>query len=234
MRLIKFFSMVLVMLWSLPGQAGELKFSQLQLSHNMAVSAYIHLDRARFNSQKVLLALAPGHQDQASVRDGIGRWAEKFKAEGWTIISPVAPMHRLFSGRGMGLLPMILDGVAKQYEVKLDKVFVFGVSNGGIAALEVAAHYPALFHSVTVMPGLLHSQHLLKNLTGLPVNIIVGEKDGFWTERGQGLVRDLNKNGGDAELSLIKGADHFAFRQVSYDYLIHRIMRSLGAISPKR
>ena len=135
---------------------------------------------------------------------------------------------QLFGGDRLQVVPELLDAVRDEHDLNFEKVFLFGISNGGISALETASRYSETFHSVTVAPGLLRSSSRLSQLSTLPVNVIVGERDGRWTEAGTELVRQLKALEGDANLTVIPGAGHGAFHEVSYRQFQTLLTRATG------
>jgi len=152
--------------------AASGEFIKLKLMRNAVVEAYVHLDVDAFDSRKVLLALPPAGQSRGSVTLGLAPWIEQLEATGWTVISPVAPSGRRFMGRNIGLVPHVLRAVKQKYDVQFDKVSLFGISNGGIGALESAVHFAELFRSVTVAPGMLMVKDQAAELGSLPLTLI--------------------------------------------------------------
>ncbi len=203
-------------------------FTTLILSSGAQIETYLHVSENRSAPWRVLLAFPPGSQDQSMVRAGLQNWLSQLKSSGWTVISPAAKDRQLFVGDRLQIVPELLNTVRERHGLNFDKVFLFGVSNGGISALESAAQYPDLFHSVTVAPGLLRSSGLIGRLSNLPVNVIVGEHDGRWTEGGTELVRQLNAQGGNADLMVVPGAGHGAFHEIDYRQFVGRLTRATG------
>jgi predicted esterase len=144
------------------------------------------------------------------VVEGLERWIDDFRREGWTVISPVAPEGGQFMRRHLPLVTEILSAARARHGISDGPVRLFGMSNGGISALEVAARHPDLFTSVTVAPGYLRSTELVGALSSLPVNVVAGERDSGWLERGRALVEGLREEGGRAHLRVVRGEGHEA------------------------
>src|SRR5436853_133683 len=79
--------------------------------------------------------------DAAGARDG-----RRFDA-------PAAPDDELFFFGGARIFPEFLKMILADYKIKDDKFHIAGPSNGGIAALHVAAANSQYFLSVTAFPG---------------------------------------------------------------------------------
>lgn len=205
--------------------AADVTFEKIGLASGETLDVFLSAPAQGVDASKVFLALPPGGQSRSTVEEGIQRWLDELVADGWTIISPAAPRSGLFFGENRTLIPELLTAVEAKLGAEFEPVTLFGISNGGISALESAAHYPELYRSVTVLPGVLRSRSRMDALASLPVNVMVGSQDGGWLTGGRQLVRDLNARGGNAQLTIIQGAGHAAFRQVSYESLMAHVNR---------
>jgi predicted peptidase len=167
-----------------------------------------------------VLALPPGGQDRAMVAEGIGPWQAAFAADGWIVVSPAAPDEGMFSGAAHRHLAPLMDSVAARHKID-GRFHLFGISNGGRSAFTAALAWPERFASMVVMPGVPSTEQEadLSPLEDLPITLVVGSKDGGWTRGSRRVHKTLKALGGPAELVEIKGADHFAFRAVSWDDL---------------
>ncbi|MFK7963074.1 MAG: hypothetical protein AB8C46_03810 [Burkholderiaceae bacterium] len=205
--------------------SGE--FVKLKLVRNAVVEAYVHLDAEAFDANKVLLALPPGAQNRGSVSLGLAPWIDELEATGWTVISPVAPSGRRFMGRNLGLVPHVLRAVKREYDVQFEKVSLFGISNGGIGALELAVHFTELFRSVTVAPGMLIVKDGIASLGSLPLTLVVGQNDALWLSEAKKLDQLLTARDQPArhELVVIPNAGHAAFESLTLEFLVKRLLR---------
>jgi dipeptidyl aminopeptidase/acylaminoacyl peptidase len=88
-----------------------------------------------------------------------GTLARNFQAEaeqrGYIVIGPAAPDGDLFFYDGDRIFPEFLDNIRAAYKIDGGKFHVAGPSNGGIAAMHVAAKHPEHFLSATAFPGYL-------------------------------------------------------------------------------
>ena len=92
--------------------------------------------------------------------DTVDRTLERnFRAEaerrGYIVVAPAAPDGQLFFQGGERIFPEFLETILASYKIAGGKFHVAGPSNGGIAAMHVAAQHPGYFVSATAFPGYL-------------------------------------------------------------------------------
>src|SRR5262249_41786651 len=101
-----------------------------------------------------ILAMGGGPQTMNTVDNILNRnlrgEAEK---RGYIVIAPAASNGELFFLEGDRIFPEFLSMILADYKIQDNKLHIAGVSNGGIAALHVAAANPQYFLSVTAFPG---------------------------------------------------------------------------------
>src|SRR5260370_40019266 len=101
-----------------------------------------------------ILAMGGGPQTMNTVDNILNR---NFRAEaekrGYIVIAPAAPDGELFFDEGDRIFPDFLQMILADYKIQDSKFHIAGPSNGGIAALHVAAANPQYFLSVTAFPG---------------------------------------------------------------------------------
>ena len=114
-----------------------------------------------------------------------GALARNFQAEaeqrGYIVIGPAAPDGDLFFYDGDRIFPEFLDNILAAYKIEGRKFHVAGPSNGGIAAMHVAAAHPTYFFSATAFPGYLwqSTEAKLRKLEGICAYFYVGEHDEY-------------------------------------------------------
>ncbi len=72
---------------------------------------------------------------------------------GYIVVAPAAPDDELFFESGAHIFPEFLKAILADYKIQDNKFHIAGPSNGGIAAMHVAAANPQYFLSVTAFPG---------------------------------------------------------------------------------
>jgi poly(3-hydroxybutyrate) depolymerase len=159
-----------------------------------------------------VLAMGGGPQTMNTV-DGI--LARNFRAEaekrGYIVVAPAAPDGDLFFQDGDRIFPEFLDIILKDYNIRDRKFHIAGVSNGGIAALHVAAENPDYFLSVTAFPGYMWQPNTakLQAISKLCVFMYVGEFDPYmWHNEMHRETEFLLGKGTKARFMVEKGQPH--------------------------
>lgn len=159
-----------------------------------------------------ILAFGGGPQTINTV-DGI--LTRNFRAEaekrGYIVVAPAAPDGQLFFEEGAGIFPEFLKQVLADYRIQDGKFHIAGPSNGGIAALHVAALHPQYFLSVTAFPGYMWGRDpaRLQAISKMCVFLYVGEFDQYlWHDEMKREVDFLTDRGTLARFSLEKGQPH--------------------------
>jgi pimeloyl-ACP methyl ester carboxylesterase len=144
-----------------------------------------------------------------------GTLARNFQAEaerrGYIVIGPAAPDGDLFFYDGDRIFPEFLDNIRAAYKIDGGKFHVAGPSNGGIAAIHVAAKFPDYFLSATAFPGYLWqpTEAKLRKLEGICAYFYVGEHDEYrWHDEMEREADYLASRGSLARYTLEKGQPH--------------------------
>jgi len=159
-----------------------------------------------------ILALGGGPQTMNTVDNILNR---NFRAEaeqrGYIVVAPAAPDGQLFFAAGARIFPNFLKMILVDYKIQDNKFHIAGVSNGGIAALHVAAANPQYFLSVTAFPGYMWepSAAKLQAISKMCVFMYVGELDQYmWHDEMRKEVEFLRSKGTVARYTVEKGQPH--------------------------
>lgn len=123
-------------------------------------------------------------------------------------------------------LKAIIDRVVEEYNVPKDRIVLTGSSMGGYGTWEMAMCYPELFAAVAPVAGggvVWRTVKLIKT----PVLAYHGDKDSVVPiSQSEVMVEFTNRNGGTAELNVLKGKEHndgidYAYRETD---LIRRLL----------
>jgi poly(3-hydroxybutyrate) depolymerase len=159
-----------------------------------------------------IIAFGGGPQTMNTV-DGI--LSRNFQAlaqkRGYIVVAPAAPDGELFFEDGARIFPDFLKMILANYKIEGGKFHIAGVSNGGIAALHVAAANPQYFVSVTAFPGYLWepTPAKLQAISKMCVFMYVGENDEYrWHPEMQREVEYLRAKGTVARYTVEKGQPH--------------------------
>ena len=106
------------------------------------------------------------------------RWQARLNDE-YILACPTLPQGNWWTRQASDLAMATLADVGSRYHIDPDRVFLTGMSNGGIGAYLIGSHYAPLFAGVAPMAGGLDDVLIpfLENLRHTPLYIIHGEKD---------------------------------------------------------
>src|SRR5262245_53440332 len=156
-----------------------------------------------------VLALAGGAQKMPGVVSLLER---SFRAEaerrGYIVVAPAAPDDQLFFEEGARIFPEFLKMILADYKIQGGKFHLAGRSNGGIAALHIAAANPRYFLSVTAFPGYMWQPTAakLQSISKMCVFMYVGELDEYmWHSEMKREVEELSARGTVARYTVEKG-----------------------------
>jgi poly(3-hydroxybutyrate) depolymerase len=159
-----------------------------------------------------ILAFGGGPQTMNTVDTILTR---NFRAEaekrGYIVVAPAAPEGELFFDEGDRIFPEFLKTILADYKIRDNKFHIAGVSNGGIAALHVAAENPEYFLSVTAFPGYMWdpSAAKLQAISKMCVFMYVGELDPYmWHAEMKKEAEFLRSKGTVARYSVEKDQPH--------------------------
>jgi len=159
-----------------------------------------------------VIALGGGPQTMNTVEGVLGRGLQaEAEKRGYIVIAPAAPENQLFFEDGAHIFPEFLKIIAEDYKIRDNKFHIAGVSNGGIAALHVAALNPQYFLSATSFPGYMWRANTtkLEAISKMCVFMYVGEFDPYmWNSEMRREVEFLRSKGTVARFSEEKGQPH--------------------------
>jgi poly(3-hydroxybutyrate) depolymerase len=163
-------------------------------------------------SYPAVIALGGGSQNMSTVDGVLTRY---FRAEaekrGYIVIGLAAPDDQLVLWVGADIFPEFFKQILSDYKIEGGKFHIGGPSNGGIAALEIAAAHPQYFRSVTAFPGYMEEPLApkLKAISKMCVFMYVGEFDDHgWQDDMKSEVDFLTSIGAVARYTVEKGQPH--------------------------
>jgi predicted peptidase len=159
-----------------------------------------------------ILAFGGGPQTMNTVDSILSR---NFRAEaekrGCIVVAPAAPNDHLFFEGGDRIFPEFLRMILADYKIQDNRFHIAGPSNGGIAAMYVAAANPQYFLSVTAFPGYMWepTPDKLQAISKMCVFLYVGENDEYmWHEEMKREAEVLRSKGTIARYTVEKGQPH--------------------------
>lgn len=159
-----------------------------------------------------IIALGGGPETMNTVDAVLNRnLRAEAEKRGYIVVAPAAPDGRLFFEGGDRIFPDFLKQILADYKIEAGKFHIVGPSNGGIAALHVAAANPQYFRSVTAFPGYLWepTPAKLQALSKICVFMYVGENDEYrWHDEMKREAEFLRSKGDVARYTVEKGQPH--------------------------
>ena len=106
------------------------------------------------------------------------RWQTRLNDE-YIIACPTLPQGNWWTRQASELVMATIEDVESRYHIDLDRVFLTGMSNGGIGAYLIGSHYAPVFAGLAPMASGLDDvlMPFLENLRHTPLYIIHGAKD---------------------------------------------------------
>ena len=106
------------------------------------------------------------------------RWQTRL-TDDYILACPTLPQGNWWTRQAAELAMATLEDVESRYHIDPDRVFLTGMSNGGIGAYLIGSHYAPVFAGVAPMAGGLDDVlfPFLENLRHTPLYIIHGAKD---------------------------------------------------------
>ena len=155
----------------------------------------------------ILVPPGPGTKQMAeAAKSSLGK---EFVKRGWVVAIPVSPDGKAFFGKNSKLVIELLKLLQKRAYVTSDKALIAGISNGGIAALEIGSQAPQSFCGIVAVPGVLSGHVQLKKLRNMPIYLRLGAKDELqWGRVYKAVVAHLQKAGAKLDTKLLPNAGH--------------------------
>lgn len=111
--------------------------------------------------------------------------------------------------KSMWLLMKLSDELAAKEFINRDKIFVGGLSMGGMGTYEIIYRKPEFFAAAFAICGGADPKIAEKYPIGFPIWIFHGEKDDMVPpDLSKTMAREINSHGGNAKLSLYPNDNH--------------------------
>lgn len=112
----------------------------------------------------------------------------------------------------------LISETVSTYQIDSDNISLTGHSMGGTGTWNLAAQYPQMFARIAPLSGSARGQAAqLEALKEIPVWAFVGSDDTvILPEYSENAVSELNALGGNAQITIFEGADHFAVPSQTY------------------
>ena len=103
----------------------------------------------------------------------------------------------------------LMDSIAAEKYVDKDRIYLGGLSWGGMGTFELLYRKPEMFAAAFAICGAADTSISENYRKGFPIWIFHGEKDDVVHPKySKAMAREINSNGGNAKLSLYPDANH--------------------------
>src|ERR1043165_7474671 len=195
-----------------PGRADVVELSKKVAGTTVQYKVVLPSGYDPAKTYPAILALGGGPQTMNTVDSVLTRnLRPEAEKRGYIVIAPAAPDGQLFFEEGARIFPEFLKKMLADYKIQGNKFHIAGPSNGGIAAMHVAAANPQYFLSVTPFPGYMWqpSAAKLQAISKMCVFLYVGELDEYmWHPEMKKEAEALRSQGAVARYTVEKGQPH--------------------------
>lgn len=134
------------------------------------------------------------------------------------VIMPQLPSSQKSWESIAGSISELIDYMAKAYTVDRNNVSLTGHSMGGTGVWHLACMYPALFSRIAPLSGSIRTTpEAIDKLKAIPIRTFVGSADSIVApESSEEMIAALKAAGGNAEITVFDGADHFSVPRLAY------------------
>lgn len=160
--------------------------------------------------QRGTLVVVPGGaQNENMMIEGLRAWGSGMAKNGWEVVSPAVGYGEapFYSDAGGTRLDRVVEKILGSFP---EPVVALGISNGGIALLELLGRHPNWFSRTITSPGYLRDTQPTGTYRGCPVTMLVGERDS-WAARSKATASFLKFAGAQVQHHLVPNAAHSLF-----------------------
>ena len=125
------------------------------------------------------------------------RWVSRLE-DRYILACPTIAMGAWWTRFGENLVLAILENLSKEYHIDQDRIFLTGMSNGGIGAWMIGMHHADRFSGIAPMASGLDDVlfPFVENLVNTPVYVLHGETDQVMpVQLSRALVKEMNRLG---------------------------------------
>ncbi|NKB32310.1 MAG: hypothetical protein GKR91_04360 [Pseudomonadales bacterium] len=200
--------LVLICILIIPSGVLQAAEETVLLSNGDSLKVYFFMPEG-VETAPLVMHVSSGSNNEFAARAGF--WLGKELVErGWAVAVPVSPEGRMYFVDNPHFFPEILAALQADYGLHGNKVVISGISNGGSAALAIAAQQPEHYVGIIAAPGRIwDEQKFTSSMEGIKVYLRIGEKDTYrWNNRLEGMAATLTAAGAEVDAAIVPGARH--------------------------
>ena len=134
-------------------------------------------------------------------------WAEAPPAAGYAVVG-VEVYGPSLEQRAGTVMAAVAGWIEENLPAAAGDLILAGASAGGVGVFHAALAIPDRVRAIIAMPGSYERNASLDVLAGVPVRLLVGERDRRWVTRSESTVARLQAAGVEAALDILPGQGH--------------------------
>ena len=147
-----------------------------------------------------------GPSDAESIKDESFYWQGVKDTQGWILIG-----YRIYSATNRtGEIKALLEHLKTNYHVEANKFHAVCFSANSASIFNLVMKMPSYFTGITGMAGNPNNgnQEKLKQLIGVKVQFVVGDRDTYWMRSAKKSHQLLQELGVESTIEIIKNGQH--------------------------
>ena len=204
--------MLLQPMWSGDARADRVGLYKTKEGVSVRYHVVTPFPYVKTKAYPAIIAFSGGRQDAAAVKAAIDDYfGAEARRRGYLVFIPEAPKGYVFYGRGVFLMPELIEHFRKDFKIKGDKLDMAGYSNGGLSAFRIALKNRSRVRSLTVFPGFpvyTRDFYRLTRLKKIKVNMFVNNVDERWKDMMDFTYERLKSLGVDVRYKVLHGDGH--------------------------
>lgn len=194
---------MLVIFFSAIHAFGQPKMETFQYKgENLSYTIQLPLNYDATKTYPVLV----GPSEVRSVNEGSFYWQDTKDSQGWILAN-----YRIYSATNrIDEIKTFLNHLKSTYKVEGDKFHTVCFSANSAGIFDLVMEIPNYFASITGMAGNpnISNRNKLKQLKGVKVQFVVGDKDTYWMNSAKRSHQILLELGVESSIEIIKNGKH--------------------------
>jgi poly(3-hydroxybutyrate) depolymerase len=185
--------------------------TQITLDGTTRLSCLIHVaKKAGKEKPPLLIFMPPGSGGQGEANMAYGSCEKFAEAAGIFAVVPVSADGAGFVGAKNDMIVKLVSAITKGYEVNESRIFLGGISRGGVAALEIAGGGNIKIKGAVIVPGVFYQPPAkVAGFKGLDVYLRIGQNDELkWATVFDSTKKVLSDAGAKLDAKLVAGGAH--------------------------
>jgi len=196
------FLVVAFILYTLPF-FGQQKLDTFKYQgKSFSYSIQLPLDHDATKEYPVLI----GPSEAKTIKDESFYWQGVKDTQGWILIG-----YRIYSATNRtGEIKALLEHLKANYKVEANKFHTVCFSANSASIFDLVMKIPSYFAGITGMAGNPNNgnQAKLKQLKGVKVQFVVGDRDNYWMRSAKKSHQLLQERGIESTIEIIKNGEH--------------------------